>query len=284
MLLHLFAILARHRYKFTECETLITLDGFFSSMQETVNGRILKTTFTTLEILDLICENGKPTTAKIADETGLSVSTVHGHLATLMHTGYIKKIGDRFVPGMKMLSLGKIVKERDERYRKIDPVVTNLSNEVGEGVNFLVEEYGKAIIVCSESSSVDDPNFQVGRQYYLHNTAGGKAILADCSDDFIKEIIEKEGLKKVTDATITSEKKLFDEISKIRESDVAFIDEEPAEAIRAVATTIHDADNNVFGALAIGGPKYRMSGSKFRNELPELLKSYASRIEDEIIR
>lgn len=251
-------------------------------MTTDVNGRLVKTTDTSLAILDVIQELDGATMKEIAEEMNMGVSTVHGHLSTLMENGYVIKNGGNFNLGLHLLYLGKQARRRDDRYQIVEQIVSDLAEEVDDGVNFLVEEYGRAIILHTAVDNPIAPNFKTGSEYYLHNTAAGKAILAEYSDKHIREIIDQHGLSKTTEHTITSETKLFDQLAMIRERGFAYVDEEPIEGIRAVAAVVHDADKNVFGALAIGGPKYRMNGRRFEEDLPDILLRYTSKLETKI--
>lgn len=242
-------------------------------------GRMLDTTSTSLAIIDVIeAENGA-TINEIADEIDLAKSTVHGHLATLLHHRYIVRNNGEYHLGMRFLSLGQVARTRDELYDIAGEQVSDLAKKTGEGVDFSVAEHGRIITLYNEVNSPRDPNFDLGKQFYMHNSAAGKAILAEYPDEWIRDVIDRWGMPKETNNTITDADELFDQIEEIRDQGYAYVDEEFRKGVRAVGKTILNPDGSVFGAFSIGGPAYRISGGRFHEELPNDLAEAVTEIE-----
>lgn len=59
-----------------------------------------------------------------------------------------------------------------------------------------------SIIVFDEISNPSSEGYQVGRYFYMHNSANGKVMLARVSDDRVTEILNQWGLPAVTENTI----------------------------------------------------------------------------------
>jgi len=66
----------------------------------------------------------------------------------------------------------------------------------------------------------------------------GKAILAQLSRDRVMEIVERHGLLKRTEQTITDPDELCAELEEIRDAGVAFDDEEYGNGLRCVAAPV----------------------------------------------
>ena len=64
----------------------------------------------------------------------------------------------------------------------------------------------------------------------------------------------------------------------IREQGYAYDDEERLEGLRCIAAPIV-VENDVLGAVSVSGPKSRMSGEWYTEELPALTMSAANVIE-----
>lgn len=228
-----------------------------------------KTTATSLRVVDAIDELDGARLTEIAEEVDLSTSTVYTHLNTLTDHGYITKIGDRYELGLNLFHLGEEARRRDDRYELARESALELANTMGEEVSFAVEENARSIILFDEVSTPTVEGFQVGHRFYMHNSASGKAMLAEFSDEYIDEVIERWGLPRETPNTITDRDRLFDEIEKVRSQGYAVNDQEALEGLRSVAIAVKNPDGTVFGSLDVSGPPYRLPAD---TELVELLQ------------
>ncbi|AGB40018.1 IclR family transcriptional regulator [Natronococcus occultus] len=248
-------------------------------MEPNGHGDRRKTTATSLRVVDAIEELDGGRLTEISDEVGLSTSTVYTHLKTLTDYGYVTKVDDRYELGLKLFHLGEEARRRDSRYELARESALELANTIGEEVSFAVEENGRSIILFDEVSNPSVEGFQVGHQFYMHNSASGKAMLAEFSDERIDEIINKWGLPQETPNTITERSRLFEEIETVRSQGYAVNDQEALEGLRAVAIAVKNPDGTVFGSLDVSGPPYRLPGDE---ELVNLLQPMVSDLEQEL--
>lgn len=251
-------------------------------MAQTSPGRKLKTITTALEVLEFIKEEGKVGLSDVMDRLDIPKSTAHGYLSTLEDTGLIVKTDKHYVLGLRLLHFGEQAKQRDNLYRLAQPKVTELADQLGEGADFMIEENGRLISIYNNVQSIKDPNFQVGRYFYMHNSAGGKAVLAEHSDDQIGAIIDRWGLPAITNQTITDKDELLDEVRQVRREGFATTDEELVEGLRSVGVAVKRPDGTIFGALGIGGPTYRIDDSRLHHQIPSVLLEVADELEKEI--
>jgi DNA-binding IclR family transcriptional regulator len=98
------------------------------------------------------------------------------------------------------------------------------------------------------------------------------------SEDEVERILERHGLPKKTDQTITDRNELEEELEEIRAEGVAFNINESLLGERAVAAPIV-SEKEVMGAITVVGPANRLSGSYFREEIPDLLLGATNEIE-----
>lgn len=240
-----------------------------------------KTTATSLRVVDAVDELDGARLTEIAEEVGLSTSTVYTHLETLNDHGYVKKMNDRYELGLKLFHLGEEARRRDDRYDLARESALKLANTTGEEVSFAVEENGRSVILFDEVSNPSVEGFQVGHQFYMHNSASGKAMLAEFPDEYIEDVIEKWGLPRETPNTITDRDRLFEEIETVRSQGYAVNDQEALEGLRSVAIAAKNPDGTVFGSLDVSGPPYRLPSD---TELVELLRPVVSELERELAR
>lgn len=217
---------------------------------------------------------------ELADTLDMPDSTVHRHLKTLHEMEYVTKFGDEYHISTKFLHVGSIVRYREEAYSIAQDKIKDLSEATGERAQFQIEEHGRIAYVYRETGrQAVRTDSHIGKRMPMHATSGGKAILAEMTDDRVEEILDRHGLPQLTTNTITDRAELYDELEQIRSDGVSYNDQEYIEGLRAVAVPIKKSDRHVFGAIGISGPSHRLKGDVYRDELPDLLLGAANEIE-----
>ena len=229
-------------------------------------------------------QQGSISVSELSEAVGLSVGTVHTHLATLKDHGFVVQKGTTYRLGPQLVPLGESVKHRSELFRAAKAELDELAAETGEGIHLLTENNGQSIFLYETFGEN-----AVGTGYHtqsriaplghLHYHAAGKAILAHLPASRVNEIIDKQGLRPVTDETITDRETLLDELMKIRSQGYAVNDEEELRGIRAVGAPVLDDEDQPLGAISLSAPRSRLKKTKFRNTMPDRLMSVANIIE-----
>lgn len=250
------------------------------------------TTVRSLSIVDTIQQLNGATLDELTSELAMARSTIHVHLFTLINHGYLTKEGEVYHVGLRFLNHGEYARSRKQAYVLAEETVSNLSNQIDEEVEFVVENNGQGILVHESfhpDSQFDSKNSHTtksitsaGIYYYLHSVATGKAILAEYPRERIDEIIDQWGLKEQTEKTITDRNSLFETLNTIKERGIAFADEEYVDGLREVGRRIKNPDGSVLGAIAIIGPTYRFQNERFNSEIPNLLEEHVTSLEKEI--
>ena len=245
--------------------------------------RELQTTATSLDVIEMLRKLDGGRVTELAAELDLAPSTVHSHLTTLLTRGYVTKSGDEYRLSLRFLDHGDYVRTRKRAYRVAESYTDQLAQETDCRAVFTVEENGKGVYVHTSSGKHAVWTYStVGKQFYLHQTASGKAILSKFSKNKIKEIIGQRGLPSATEHTITDQNVLFDQLESIRESGIAFNYEEQLEGIKAVGVPVTGSDNRVLGAFSVASPANRLTEDRFEKDLPKILLGVANEFELEI--
>ena len=210
---------------------------------------------------------------ELADHLGMSKSRVHNYLTTLRQEEYVVKEGTNYDIGLRLVGLGTYARHQQEIHQVAKPELEDLAEETGDLVNLLIEEYGKGIYLHREQGeSAVEVDSYTGHRVHLHNTALGKAILAELPHERVEEIINQHGLPATTENTITERDELFDRLDQVREQGVAFDDEERLPGLRCVAHAVTDNDGKVHGAISVSGPSSRMQGDRYEEDIPQKLE------------
>lgn len=244
-------------------------------------GRRTRATDTAFDIIEQIAEVGPASVSRLATALDLSKSTVHGHLRTLEERGYVIRGDGGYRLGLRFLDLGTRVRDERAIVGHVEEPMQRLAEATGERAQFMIEEGGRGIYVHrAESTRAVPTDARVGRSRPLHACSTGKAILAHLPTARVDAIIDRRGLPALTDRTITDRDALDAELAAIRERGYATNRGESIADLWAIGTPVFDEDDDLAGALSVGGPGHRMrQDDRFEDELVNQLLGTAEEIE-----
>lgn len=230
-------------------------------------------------IIETVQELDDPTLTTIAEHLEFPKSTVHNHLQTLKENEYLLENDGTFQLSLKFLDLGIHTKQNLDIARVVTPTLEQLSEDTNEAAWLMVEERGYVVGIEKKlGDRAVQTTGRIGRHTRFHYHAPGKAILAHLPDERVEEILTERGLPEKTEHTITNKDAVLDELEEIRDRGVAFDIGEAIAGIRSVASPVV-CDGTVEGAIAVVGPKNRLRGDKFREEIPDLVSGAANEVE-----
>ena len=119
-----------------------------------------------------------------------------------------------------------------------------------------------------------------GVRFDAHTTSTGKVLLAWQPADVLAHI-DLETLPKFTPKTITSAKKLHEELHIVRQRGFATAVDELEIGICAVASPIFNQHGEVLAAISVGGPSSRISAKRIQS-LAKLLVETTKEISQQL--
>lgn len=162
------------------------------------------------------------------------------------------------------------------------PYILQLSRETGETVDVSERQKTRTVFVDEILGSSRLVILStIGEAFPLHCLASGKAMLSMLPDEAIYELFGKKTLEAHTPNTITDIDKLLVELAKVRETKIAYDQEEHLDGISAVGTCVQEVDGKLY-AISIPVPTVRFK--KKKEELAEALLNCRKRILDEFGR
>jgi IclR family transcriptional regulator, KDG regulon repressor len=204
---------------------------------------------------------------ELANRMDLSKSTIHRLLTSLKNQGYVRQdpVSERYLLGLKLIELGSIVTQSLEIRKIASPFMKRMVDETGETSHLVVMEDGEvAYIEKIESPYTIRMYSLIGKRAPVHCTGVGKAMLAQLPEDQVRKIIDKRGLKKLTENTITTLDGLLFELKEIREKGYSRDMEEHEAGIQCVAAPVFNHVGDVIAGLSSSGPLMRMDEEKMR--------------------
>lgn len=239
----------------------------------------IKSVETAFDILESLKREGGATVSTIAAESDLARSTVYVYLNTLESEGYVHKQGTSYHLGTRFLTLGCIARGRLNIYQAAKGQIEDVAARTGELVSLGIEDDGyRAVLYRAEGANAVHDRAPTGEYTHMHWSSLGKALLASLPVERVEAIVERHGLPRATENTITDRERLFESLGRIADRGYAIEDEEREPGIRSIATPIV-CDGQVRGAIAIAGPKHRFTPGYVEETLYEELRRAVNVVE-----
>jgi DNA-binding IclR family transcriptional regulator len=212
----------------------------------------------------------------VSQRIGLPRSTTHRLLATLLHTGFVRRATTPgcYRLGPKALTVGSVA----QRTLLVGPVVQRELDTAriatGETVA-LSTLVGDQLLMLAKSETEEAlrTSLPAGKTAPAYCIAGGKALLAELSDDDVGDLFREGFAELPTTRTLRSLEELLSELAVIRAQGYAVDDEEWTIGLRAVAVPIRGPNGPVDYAISVCAPTARMSLEELVGELAPLRRA-----------
>lgn len=233
-------------------------------------------------ILEQLAEypNGVQIT-KLAGITGLSKSTVHRLLATLIELHYVIQDEDteRYKLSYRALFLSRNILSNSSLISLSKPILQKLVEEINETIHLCTEEKGEVVYIEKiESNQTIRMYSRIGSRAPMYCTGVGKMMLSDKNDDELEAIAHDINYIKKTDATILNAADLLAEIDTIRKLGYSLDNVENEEGIRCIAAPIYDFSGRIIASFSISGPSSRVTLERIEKELAKKIMETAHTI------
>lgn len=248
-------------------------------MQEN-NKRVIKSVVIAFDIVEIIKERDGIRLNELADTMEKSPSTLHQYLQTLLQSEFLIKVGQEYHLSYRFLDYGEYARQRNPLFEIVSSSVEQLADSTDERAQLVVPEHEQVIVLqTAVGDQAVKAGVRTGQRLPMHATAAGKAMLAHYSHSRVEEILESQELTRVTEHTITDKTELFKTLDKVRETGVAFNNQEDTSGLRAIGCAIQDSDGIPVGALSVSGPSQRLDQENFEQEVIDRLKGKINEIE-----
>jgi len=222
--------------------------------------------------------------ADIADELGMSRSTTHRYVITLVALGYLEQGASRkYRLGLRVTDLGMSalnstgLREHAHPYLEELRQRTSYTSSLGvlDGADVL---YVDRVRSFRRGRSQVDLDLHPGSRLPAYCTAMGKLLLANLPDGEQREMIASMKLAKRGPNTITSKKGLREELDEVLDAGFAVNDEELAAEIYAIAAPVRNEAREIVAAVSLSAHSTMISLEEMVDALGPHLVSTADRI------
>jgi IclR family pca regulon transcriptional regulator len=217
--------------------------------------------------------------ADIADELGMSRSTTHRYVITLLALGYLEQGASRkYRLGLRVTDLGMSALNSTELREHSRPYLEELRQRTSYTVNVAVLDGPEILYVDRARSfrrgqSQIDLGLSLGSRLPAHCTSMGKLLLAFLPQPEQRSLIGEMKLSRHGPNTITSKKVLRAELERVREVSFAVNDEELAPGLYSISSPVRSDAREVVAAVNMAAHSSMIS----LGELVEYLGHTSSR-------
>jgi IclR family acetate operon transcriptional repressor len=205
-------------------------------------------------------------------------SSIFNLLTTMEKFGFVRRDEDtgKYYLGLKLLSLAGIPSRELSLRDMIAPLLQEMVRATGVTGHLAILDRGEAVYIDRvEPDSYIKINTWIGKRNFIHSSAVGKALVAFRSEGEINELLHA-GLPKRTPHTITTVKRLRQELARVRTVGYATDQQEDERGGFCVAAPIFNASGTVVAALGLSAVATQLPASRFP-ELGETVRTFAAR-------
>jgi DNA-binding IclR family transcriptional regulator len=207
-------------------------------------------TFAMLEALAV-----RPQTAtELAEELGLSWTTLYRGLASLVELGYVERHGDQYAIGMRLYALGSTYLPKLALNRAARPYLHAASTLTGSVAQLIQRDERRSVVLSAFESRADRvPETSVGNNFPLHCGSKGHVLLTYAQDDFLEEYLSRP-LERLTPETITDPDVLRHRLETVREQGYAITDRDVRVFSSSVAAPVFDRAGTTIASVTLVVP------------------------------
>lgn len=217
--------------------------------------------------IECLAASGPMGLLELSGELNLNKTTVHRILNSLICMDYVKQDPEtlKYSLTFKLCGISNQILSRNSFIALAHPHIRSLAEQTGETVHLVQLEGSRAVYIDKvESRNNVRLVSMVGKSIPLYCSGVGKALLADMSDERIKEIWEHSDIRKFTEHTITDYEEFYRQILRIRECGYAFDNEENELGVRCIAVSLKNFYGKPAYAISISSPTGRLSDERIR--------------------
>jgi IclR family pca regulon transcriptional regulator len=221
--------------------------------------------------------------ADIADELGMSRSTTHRYVITLVALGYLEQGASRkYRLGLRVTDLGMSALNSTGLREHAHPYLEELRQRTSYTTSLAVLD-GAEVLYLDRVRSFrrghgTDLDLDAGSRVPAYCTAAGKLLLANLPQPAQRDLLASVKPAKRGPNTITGKKALRDELDQVRDAGFAVDDQELSANMFAIAVPVREAAGEVAAAVGLSAHSSMISLEEMVDALSPHLVSTADRI------
>jgi DNA-binding IclR family transcriptional regulator len=212
----------------------------------------------TLAILESLSEvNTGLTLPELSRRLRLPKSSTHCLLLTLQRRGYLirNERTHRYMLALKLFSLANVALGGIQLREQALPFLHALMQRCRMTVHMAVLEHDEAVIIekVEPPPGVHRIPTWVGKRLDLHCSGVGKALIAYLPEERLLSLVDEHRLARYNDNTLTSFRRLKQELEETRRRGYSIEDEEGELGTRCIGAPVLAGPEEAIAAISVAG-------------------------------
>lgn len=195
------------------------------------------------------------TLTQLTSQLQLPKSSVHCLLLTFERHGYLYRDerSGRYRLGLRLCDLasaalgGRVLRDRAM------PYLNQLRESTQLTCHMAVLEQDEVVLIEKLEALGSRVNTWLGKRMDIHCTALGKSLAAYLPAEDVEVLVRRRGMLRHNDNTITSLKKLKEELERVRKLGYSIDDEEEEIGTRCIGVPILEGESHALAAISLSG-------------------------------
>jgi len=219
------------------------------------------------------------TIADASRATGLTRAVVRRCLYTLKELGYVATDGRTYSLQPKVLNLGYAYVSTAALPIAAQPVLEDLSEQLGEVTSVAVLDDGAVVYVARAAARrIMAVTLGVGSRLPAYCTALGRVLLASLPAQQATQELARSELQTHTRFTVTSRRRIEEILAQARREGFALNDQELEIGLRAVAVPVRNIVGATVAAMNVSAQASRVSRRELLEKGLPALRAAAERL------
>jgi IclR family pca regulon transcriptional regulator len=223
------------------------------------------------------------TIADVSRATGLTRAVVRRCLYTLRELGYAATDGRTYALQPRILNLGYAYLSTAPIPIAAQPVLEELSAQLGEATSVAVLDDGAVVYVARAATRrIMAVTLGVGSRLPAYCTALGRALLAGMPPEQAAQELAKFELVAHTRFTVTSRRRIEEILAEARAEGFAVNDQELEIGLRAIAVPVRNVVGTTVAAMNVSAQASRVTRRELIDKDLPLLRAAAERLGNQL--
>ena len=180
----------------------------------------------------------------------------------------------RYFFGLRLFGVAKLALSRIGIRERAAPFLWGLMERTNLTVHLAIHEQGEGVIVEKvEPHSLLRIHSWIGNRWPLHCSGFGKVLLAYLPEGELVRVVRERGLTRYNENTITSMRRLQEEVARIRRAGYAVEEEEGEIGFRCIGCPIFDHNGEVIAAISLAGTTIQITADNLSVLADELKRT-----------
>jgi|TARA_B110000908_G_scaffold18583_1_gene20895 IclR family acetate operon transcriptional repressor len=211
-------------------------------------------------LLQALAQHHAVSLTDLALQVGMPASSAHRLLITLQQHDFVDfdENTQLWQVGIEAFRVGSAYLFRTNLLEAARQPLRDLMEMTGETANLAVIDKAEVVFVAQvETTNPIRAFFSAGTRSLMHSSGIGKALLAQMPRPKLEALLQRSGLPKYTQQTLTTPTALYADLAATANRGWSYDQEERYDGMSCIGAAIRNAHGDLVGGISVSGPSVR---------------------------